>query len=399
VETTKIERKDLVERVRATGRIRPKVAVDVSSNVMGRVERLFVREGQTVSAGDTLLQIDPTNASERLRQAEAEVSAARAALALEEARAEETKAELTRQQRLYENQLTPESSLIAARTAHNVQAKTIERLKAQIDAVRASLKMASHDLAEVTVRSEVSGVIVGLNVEEGENVVTGTMNNAGTVLMTIADLAAMECEVLVDETDVVSLSVGQIARVKIDAFPDTALAAHVTEVGNSAAQRSQLGSQMSASFKVVLLLDELIEGLRPDLTATAEITIHERKETTAVPIRAVTLRDPSKEAEKAAAGGKNKAKRGDAGAEDPKAETESTGSEADRDLVDGVFVVDARRVRFQPIVLGITGERDFEVLSGLTEGDVVVAGPFETLRRLGSGDKVRPRSRGSAARD
>jgi len=399
VETVTVARRDLVERVRATGRIRPKVSVDVSSNVMGRVERLLVREGEAVEAGDTLLVIDPTIANERLRQAEAELHAAEASLALEEARLEETKTELARQERLFENHLTPESSLISARTAHAVQRKTIERLTAQRDAFRAGLQVARHDLGEVTVRTDVNGIIVRLNVEEGENVVTGTMNNAGTVLMTIADLAVMECEVLVDETDIVSLEVDQRARVTIDAFPDTTLAARVTEVGNSAAQRSQLGSQASTDFKVVLLVENHLPGLRPDLTATAEITIAERPNALAVPIRAVTLRDPAKETEDKKDRRAEESEKKD-GEESSARDGEGTSaSPEENDLLDGVFVLDARRVRFQPITLGITGDQDFEVVTGVGEGDVIVAGPFETLRRLGTGDKVRPRTRGSASKD
>lgn len=368
VETETIGHRDLVERVRASGRVRPKHSVDVSSSVMGKIVRLYVDEGSRVAIADTLVRVDPSTAGNRLTQALAQSRAAAAALATAESRLEETGEELSRQQGLFERNLASESRLTSARTAHVVQQRTVEQLRAELEAAEAAVEIARHDFGQVTILSEIDGIVVRLNVEEGENVVTGTMNVAGTVLMTIADLSVMEAVVLVDETDIVSVRMGQRADVTVDAFPDTALAAVVTEVGNASATTAPLGTQQSIDYKVVLLIETLHEGLRPDLSATAEITIAERPDALAVPIRALTLRDPD------AAGD----------------ETDDSEDDADRDReVDGVFVVLDGTVRFQPVTTGITGERHFEVLGGLTDGDVIAVGPFETIRRLDSGDRVR----------
>jgi HlyD family secretion protein len=351
---------------------------------MGKIVRLHVEEGERVAAGDTLVRIDPVPAGNRLAQALAQAQAAEAALATAESRLVETKAEHARQARLAEQNLASERQLLAARTGLDVQERTVVQLRAELDAQRAAVEIARHDFGQVTILSDIDGIVVRLNVEEGENVVTGTMNVAGTVLMTIADLSVMEAVVLVDETDVVSVRSGLPAEVTIDAFPDTTLRASVTEVGNASADNAPLGTQQSIDYKVVLLVDGTLDGLRPDLSATAEITIAERKGVLAVPIRALTLRDPT-------AGGEDV---------DPRHDGEpAEGERGSRRDVDGVFVLDGKTVRFQPVTTGITGERDFEVLQGLSEGDVIVTAPFETIRRLASGDRVRvrrgPRTDGS----
>ncbi len=384
VETHTIGRKDLVEKVRASGRIGPKYSVDVSATVMGRILALFVQEGDAVAEGDTLLLIDPARARGGYRQAEASVRAAEARLELARSKLAKTEDERGRQEELFDKGLSPRSTLIAARTAHEVQSRAVLQAKGELQVAIAGLDISRHDLEQVTIVADISGIVVRLNVEEGENVVLGTMNVPGTVLMTIADLSVMEAEVLVDETDVVNIRVGQEAEVTVDAFPDTTLVARVTEVGNSAANPARLGSQQSTDYKVVLLIDGPIEGLRPGLSATAEIRIDSRDDVLAVPIKAMTLRNPAKEAKRS-----SRDKRAESD-DTEGSEIDSTGSDNNRD-VDGVFIVEGRRVRFQAVDTGITGEKDFEVVSGLNEGDVIVTGPFEIIRRMHSGEKIRIR--------
>jgi len=385
VQTQKVVRKDLVERIRASGRIRAARSVEVSATTIGRVETLHVREGDRVAPGDTLVDIDPIAARGRLDAALANVEAATATLALSESQLRMAEDELQRQEGLFERHLTPESEFISARTSHAVQVQTVQQNHARLAAARAEVQIARHDLGQVTLQSRIHGVVVRLNVEEGENVVTGTMNNPGTSLMTVADLTRMEVEVLVDETEVVNLELGQTATVEVDAFPDSTLTATVTEIGNSSARPARLGSQESIDFKVVLVIDTPFDRLRPDLSATTEITVAERAGAVAVPIRALTLRDPDRETEKE--------KGADEGDDEDRTDADRTGE------VDGVFVVDQRRVRFQPVETGIAGERDFEVLGGLSEGDEVVIGPFQTLQKLETGEKIRIRQRGSRGKD
>jgi len=396
VEVEEAGRRDLVEAVRASGRIRPKQKVDVSASVMGRIEELRVAEGDAVAVGDTLVHIDPVAAEGRLAQARAQLAAARASLATAEARLDETQDQLRRAEDLFEDGLAPESQLVTARANHNVQLRTVEQLRAEVASAEASVAVQAHEVGQVTIISPLDGVVVRLNVEKGENVVTGTMNNPGTVLLTIANLRRMECEVLVDETEVVDLRVGQLASVEVDAFPDTTFVARVTEVGNSSARAVDLGSQTAIDYKVVVELEALRPGLRPDLSATAEIVVAERADVLAVPIQSVTRRrlDDEGDARSSETDGDGRAADADdAGDGQLDAPRSDDGDDGEDDRVDGVFVVDGRRVRFVPITLGITGERHFEVRGGLEGGESVVKGPFDTLRNLESGDRVRVRRR------
>jgi HlyD family secretion protein len=389
VEVEEISRRDLVEAVRASGRVRPKQKVDVSASVMGRIDDLRVAEGDPVAVGDVLLRIDPVAAEGRLAQARAQLASAEASLATAEARLDETADQLHRQESLFGDGLVSESQVITARANHNVQLRTVEQLRAGVRSAEASVAVQAHEADQVTIHSPIEGVVIRRNVEEGENVVTGTMNNPGTVLMTIANLGVMECEVLVDETEVVHLRLGQAASVEVDAFPDTTFEALVTEVGNSAARAVDLGSQTAIDYKVVVELTESRPGLRPDLSATAEIVVATRDDVVAVPIQSVTRRRVEERDDEGHQDGDD-----EAGADREDDERDDGGDADDTDQrVDGVFVVDGNRVRFRPVSLGITGERHFEVTGGLEPGESVVLGPFDTLRTLQDGDKVRVRRR------
>lgn len=189
-----------------------------------------------------------------------------------------------------------------------------------------------------------------MNVEVGENAIIGTMNNAGTLLLTVADLDTMEAEVEVDETEIVRVKLGQMAEIEIDAYRDTLFAAVVTEVGNSPIYSSSGLGQQAVDFKVVLRLLDSIEGVRPGLSATADITVAERESALSIPISALV----------------------------------------ERDEAEGVFVIaEDGEVNFRAVEVGIAGEERFEVISGVEEGERVVEGPFQALRILKDGERVK----------
>jgi HlyD family secretion protein len=185
------------------------------------------------------------------------------------------------------------------------------------------------------------------------------MNNAGTVLMTIADLSVIQAKLDVDETDIVDVRLGQPARVAIDAVPDREFRGQVTKIGSSASQQTGVGAaaaaadQRGVTFEVEVTLQDEVPGVRPDFSCTANITTAVREKAIAVPIQALTVRDVDGTTE-----------------------------------VEGVFVLRDGRVAFTPITVGIAGERYFEVLSGLAEADVVVTGPYASVRELQDGDEV-----------
>jgi HlyD family secretion protein len=337
--------------------------------------------------------------------AEAGVAAAEANLRQARASLEEARLEYERQRRLAESGLAAERDVIRAATARDVQAAQVQALEEEVTRARAALRGARHDLSQMRITSEISGVITKLNVEEGENAVTGTMNNPGTVLLTIADLSVLTAEVRVDETDVVNVALGQQAKVEIDAFPDTSFHGIVTEVGSSPIFRGDVFGEQAADFKVVVTLRDSIPAARPGLSATAEITTATRQNALAVPIAAVTLREwKPKEEESGAekAGGKEGGDAGAASADTGKAPGKSPGDSAREKKGqerEGVFVVKGKKAEFRPVKTGIAGERDFEALTGLEAGDVVVTGDFRALRQLEDGDRVKIKKKKEAGRE
>jgi HlyD family secretion protein len=206
------------------------------------------------------------------------------------------------------------------------------------------------------------------------------MNNPGSLILTISDLAVVEAVVQVDETDLPALSFGDSASVEIDAFPGMSFPGHVTEIGNSAVERptSQTGQAAAVDFEVVITLSDPLVVLRPDLSATATIVTETRKSALAVPIIAVTVRD--REAMEGADPGEAD---GEDGARPDPSEP--------RD-VEGVLMVRNGTVTFAPVTLGITGREHFEILSGVAVGDTVVSGPYQVIRDLRDGDPVRGRN-------
>ena len=377
---------DLVATVTASGNIRARRSVDISSDVAARVAQLAVVEGQDVQQGDVLLRLDPA-------LLEATVARAQAALSQAEAQASNQQATLLRAQREYDRvfALQARDSVLVSlqqiqdgETNLEVAKANLEGARFGVNQARASLAEARDRLSKTIITAPISGKVTRLNIEEGETVVIGTMNNPGSLLLTISDLSVAEAVVQVDETDVPELAVGDSARVDIDAFPGVAFSGRVTEIGNSAirppASAAQTGQQVAVDFEVVITLDETPELLRPDLSATADIVTDTRTDVLAVPIIALTVRDSV--APEAAAQESNEA-----------LAAETPGTPAD---VEGVFVVRDRRVTFTPVVLGIAGQEYFEVISGLAPGDTVVAGPYPAIRELEDGDVVRPEDPPSA---
>ena len=404
-----LRRRDLQAVVSASGKIQPKRQVNVSANTMGRVTRLEVQEGEHVREGQFLLEIDPRSLEGQLQRGEASVAVARSALlqtsaAVEQARAilELARQNLRRQEELWAEGLTSHESLeraqneVAVREAelrtHEQEMLTREE---QIKQEQASLATTQYNMSQVTISSPMDGMITRRNIEEGENVMVGTMNNAGTVLLTIADMSVIQSEIEVDETDIPDVTLAQEARVTIDAVPNQTFRGRVTEIGNSPIQTTG-GDPITAqatNFKVIITLDEEVPGVRPGFTCTAEITTATRQNVVSVPIQAVTVREmlydgagtlvheppppvPSRFR-------LFRRPANEAIVEVPEPPPGHTRMETE-----GVFVVRDGRAVFAPIALGIAGERYFEILSGVTETDQVITGPFATVRELADGSPV-----------
>ena len=385
VDVERITRRHLEAIVSASGTIEPELSVDISSSVMGRVTRLAVNEGDRVTAGQFLLEIDPENLQAAVDRGEASLQATRSGLdqarvGTETARVnlELAQDNLKRQQELWELRLISREAYDQARADVELRETELESRQVEISTARqrirqesATLDSAQYDLSQVTITSPINGLVTRRNIEEGETVVIGTMNNAGTVLLTIADFSIMEAHVEVDETDIPSVMLNQAGKITIDALPEQAHYGFVTEIGNSPIQGTSTGSSQAINFKVVVTLDDDVPNVRPGFTATADITTATRTNTVSVPIQATTVREiPLRQ--------------------DQLVGTTANGQQLmdSFEEIEGAFVVRDGRVSFVQIETGIAGERYFEVLSGLDEGDLVVTGPFDVVRTLNEGDLV-----------
>jgi HlyD family secretion protein len=213
-----------------------------------------------------------------------------------------------------------------------------------------------------------AGVISRLSIEEGETVLVGTMNNPGTVLMTVADLSVIQAELQVDETDVVDVRLGQSAVVSIDAFPDQEFRGRVTKIGSSATQSGAAGAsgdRQATSFEAEVTLEDEVPGVRPGFSCTADITTATRDQAIAVPIQALTVREVELGAE---------------------GHIVRQGIESEnQEELEGVFVYRDGEAVFTPVEVGIAGEKYFEVLSA---ADQVITGPYASVRELQDGDSV-----------
>jgi HlyD family secretion protein len=412
-----LRKRDLDALVSASGKIQPQRQVNISANTMGRVTRLAVQEGQRVKAGQFLLEIDPRSLEGQLQRGEASVAAARSSLqqtrtSVEQARVtlDLSRQNLKRQEELWKEGLTSRESLeraqneVAVREAElKAREQEIRTREEQIKQEEASLSTTRYNLSQVIISAPMDGIITRRNIEEGENVVVGTMNNAGTVLLTVADMSVIEAELEVDETDIPTVTLDQAATITIDAVPDREFRGRVTEIGNSPIQAgtTTAGSPQATNFKVVVTLEDEIPDVRPGFTCTAEITTATRKGVVSVPIQALTVREMLYDANGALVHEPPPPRPGRFQFGRPAEQTPATPPEPPagftRKETEGVFVFRDGRAVFVPIKVGIAGERYFEVLSGVSESDRVITGPFNSVREMADGAEVRLQEAPAAA--
>jgi len=381
VRMEKVGKRDLVASVTASGQVQPHTKVDVASDVSGRIVRLAVKEGQMVTKGQFLLQIDPSTYQAEVQRNQAAVASARAEFARTKASLDQSRSALRRSEEIIKTNptLISAETLEQLRTTVDVNAALYDAARHSIDQTEAALKNAQSLLAKTTIIAPMSGQITRLPVEQGETAVPGTFNKDAALLLTISDMAVLETKVKVDETDVARIAVGDSATIEIDAFPDTTFRGKVVEISNSAlraagAASTQTGEQ-AVDYEVKVQLLNPPRDTRPDYSATAKIITDTRTNALSIPIIALTVREHEKNENKDSAQvvlGKKAAK--DVGKRD----------------VEGVFVVGKdNKVAFRPVKIGIAGEEYFEVLSGLQEGEQIVSGSFQAIRELKEGTMVR----------
>lgn len=413
VQTAKVARQvSLISLVTASGEIKPTTYTNVTAQGFGRITEIYVKEGDHIKKGDVLLQqenVQPTadveaqrsaiNASEAgVQSAEANYKAAQADLVQQQANLEKTKLDDERGKGLFKDGLIPKQDYDQRETAYQAalaavqaaQARVLstkaqsEQTQSQLNQSKAVLMRARDVLRKTTYTSPINGIVSYLPVRVGEYVVPGIQNANGSFLMTLSDMSVVTAEVMVDETDVIGVSMGQPADVTIDAIPGKVFHGKVTEIGSQAVLRSSgltttqttTSTQEAKDFKVVVTLDNPPSDLRPGLSTTAKITTAERKNVIAIPIQALAVRS-RKDLEAAAKKAKN-----DGGSVTLAAPPPPAASDTKKDEVQGVFVVSGGKAVFRPVETGITGITNIEVTKGLEPGDEIVTGSYKALRTL-----------------
>lgn len=380
-----VENRDLVATVTASGNVRARRKVDISSDVSARVTELLIQEGEDVRQGQILLRLDPTRLQAILNRNQATLLQSRAQVAQSQANFARAQREARRLAELRDRDslLVSRQDLENALTDEEVQRSLLESSEYGVRQAQAAVEEAEEELAKTIIRAPMSGRVTRLNVEEGETVIVGTMNNPGSLVLTVSDLSVMEVVLEVDETDMPEIALGDSAMVELDAFPDREFHGVVSEIGNSAIRSPSAaagtGTTPTIDFEVVVTLQEDPEvELRPDLSATADLVTATRTDQPAIPIIALTVREL--EPDSARAAGVEVAETSEEDGDD--------GSSAGKVEVEGVYVVSEGRVTFRPVEVGIAGQEYFEVVSGVTAGDTVVSGPYQAVRSLSDGDRI-----------
>jgi HlyD family secretion protein len=378
VRMEQVARRDLVSAVTASGKIEPQTSVDISADITGRIIRIAVEEGDLVTKGQFLLQIDPAQYQAAVSRAEGVVSSTQATLLQVRASRDQAERAWKRAEQLTKlgpNLIAP-AAAEEARTALDVAEATYQATRAQLDQSRAGLREARDNLAKTRLVSPISGRVVRLAVEEGEVAVPGTFSRETGLLLTIADLSVILAKVQVDETDVVRLSQGDSVEVTIDAYPDSAFMGRVTRISQSAkltnTQTASGSNDRAVDFDVEIRLDAPPENVRPDLSCTARIITDIRENALSIPIIALTVRDHEPVPNE----------------NNPALDTMSRRRPGEREE-EGVFLVQNGLANFRPVKVGIAGDEYFEVLDGLRGGETIVAGTYQAIRDLRDGARVR----------
>lgn len=324
VETQKVKYGSILSQVSATGALRAKAQVNLQAQVMGVVDKLPVKEGDWVDRGDLLLELDRKSYE--------------ANLVLARARFDQARASHTRVESLYAAKL--------------VASEAFEASRAALDMARAQFDQAQDQYDKTVIRAPISGTVAQLNIEEGEAVMIGTMNYSGTVLMVLADMSRMQALIDVDEADVVSVALGQPAKVFVDALPDTSFAGHVTNIAYMPTQNVLSATQQTTTFEVEVTLDSTEPALRPGMNVRAEITTAELDSVLVIPVQASGRREIKGQ------------------------ETET------------VFLIKDGKAVLTPIRTGKTSDTEIQVVDGLKPGDEVVTGPYKKLSKLEDGRRV-----------
>ncbi|MGK2859149.1 MAG: efflux RND transporter periplasmic adaptor subunit [Thermoanaerobaculia bacterium] len=346
--------------------------VDISANVMGQIVNLAVREGDHVKKGDFLLQIDKAQLAASAAGAEAGLKAFFADRDAARAALDNARRNFDRAKANFDQGISPRADFDSAETSLRSAEASLDAAEKRIEQSRAGLAGARDSLSKTTITAPMAGIVTALPVEEGEVAVIGTMNNAGTKLMTISDMSVVESVMEVDETDIPHVKTGQKATVTIDAYPNRTFTGTVTEVGSSPMEGATGGGGEAVNFEVKVQLDNPSDDIRPGFSCSADIITATRDDVPAIPLAALVMRERQ--------------------SDKPVSDAKAGGPPAsDKSEEEGVYVFDeaTKTVKFTPVETGITGDLSIEIVKGVTPGATIVTGPFRILREIKDGDTVK----------
>ncbi len=361
VQVATVGRENLQAKVSANGKVQAVKKVDISANVMGRVTRLGVKEGDAVKAGQFLLEIDPSRSQANTQGLQAGVEAAEGDLASNQARYTQSKSDFTRAEANRKAGIISVADFEQARTTLSTTQSAVQASQRRVDQAKAGVREAKVSLNYATINSPMDGVVTARRIEVGETAVMGVQNSAGTVLITISDMSKVEAEMEVDEASIPNVKLGQTASVHIDAYPGQSFQGEVTEVGGSPIL--SVSQNEAIKFKVKVWIKNPPLTIKPGLSAQADIYTGSRDNAVAVPFQALVMRDIKlKPGQKAASG--------------------ATKEE------EGVFTIDHGKAKFVAVKTGLMGDLNVEVTTGLKGGETLVKGPNRVLRDLKNDDEV-----------
>jgi len=396
VKTSRAKQGRIVSLVNATGKVQPRTVVKISANVSGEIVSMSVVEGQRVAKGDLLVQIDARTYEAQLRSSEAGYEATKANLSFEEASVREAELTYARVKTLFEKNLASQQEYDAAETRFHTSRASYESAQARLKQAKAAVDQARESLGYTKIIAPIDGYVTNLPTEIGE-IVMGSLNYQASIIMVISDLSVIEVRVEVDETDIANVELGQPVKIELDAFPDTTFVGQVSEIGNTA-QVTGMGTQdQVTNFLVTILVVDTVPNIKPGMTATCDITTDERNGVIKIPIGAVVLRDEEllKKGKKQDGTDEGSAGLTTLAASEASADAgKDTSSAEKKKPIEGVFVVRDRRAVFVQVATGIADQQNIEVVSGVQPDDVVIVGPFRTLRELEDGDKIEAEEEG-----
>jgi HlyD family secretion protein len=348
----KAEKRELAQVVKATGELQPRIQVNISAHVVGKIDKLYVQEGDLIRKGQPFLRLEEQAFLAQRDQWAAQLRSTQTAVQQAEVSLADSRVKLARAQKLKTEGITTQQDLEAAQLAEASARLQLDSAHEAVSQARANLIQAQDALTKTTIYSPLTGRVITLNAKEGEVVVSGTMNNPGSVIGIIADMAEINAEVDVDETEIVNVKLGQEAVVRVDALPGSEYKGKVVEVGSSGYNRA---NQPDVTFfKVKVLLDHPDDNLRARMSVRAEIRTASHPGALTVPIQAVVERE------------------GEKGEKTKKV----------------VYVIDGGKAHERTVATGISDETRVELTSGVKPGEQVVTGPYRVLRDLKDGDAV-----------